>query len=315
MKNQDLSKSFFELADILEFKKERWESLAYRKAARTIYNLTEDIESIYEKEGILGLKKISGVGDGIAKKIIEYLKTGKINEIEKFKKDKNFKIYELIDIETLGPKKVKILHDKLGIKNISDLKKAIKNHEISKLQGFGELSEKKIFAAIEDSKSKRYQIEDVLPAAKKIKSKIKNLNYVIRVDIAGSIRRKKETVKDVDILASSKKPGKVVEYFVKMKNVEKVLTKGNTRAAVKLKEGFRCDLRVVDDSSYGAALLYLTGSKDFSVKLRQIAIKKGLKLNEYGIFDRKNNQKLAGKSENEMFEALGIKYVEPNNRE
>jgi len=161
---------------------------------------------------------------------------------------------------------------------------------------------------------KKYPRSELLPIANKIKNRLKKIKGVIRVEIAGSIRRKKEMVKDIDILVSAKNHELVIEKFVNMSEVGSVVSKGSTRSSVKLKKGINVDLRVVDDSSYGAALQYFTGSKYHSIKMRQIAIKKGLKLNEYGVFDRKTNKKLAGKSEKSVYKILGMKYVKPEER-
>lgn len=315
MKNKELSRQLYKLADLLEVQNVQWKPAAYRKAARAIESLSRDIGDIYKIKGIEGLEQIPGVGEGIAKKIIQYLQIGKISELGRLEKQNKVEYPALMDIETLGPRKAKILYEKLGIKNIEDLKRAIKQHKIAKLPGFGEKSEKNILLSIETRKSKRYPLEKILPIANGIKNILSKLKEVIRIDIAGSIRRKKATVKDIDILVSSNKSDIIIDAFTKMPNVKRVLAKGATRASIELKEGIQSDIRVVKDDSYGAALQYFTGSKDFSIKLRQIAIKKGLKLNEYGVFDKKTSRKIAGKTEEEVFRALGLKYIKPELRE
>lgn len=308
MKNKELADLFFKIADLLEIKKVQWKPQAYRKAARSILNLKKDISKTK-------IEEIPGVGEGLAKKIKEYLKTGKIKAYEKLKKESKFKFSELMDIGTLGPRKAGILCEKLKIKNMQDLKKAIKQNKIAKLPGFGKKSQDNLLLALQSKKSKRYPLKQILPLAKKIKSKLKKSKEVIRIEIAGSIRRKRPTVRDIDILVSSSNPKKIIEIYTKLPEVKRVLAKGPTRAAVKLKQGIQSDIRVVKDSSFGSALQYFTGSKDHSIRLRQIAIKKGLKLSEYGVFDRKTNKKLAGKTEEGVYKALGVKYPEPKKRE
>lgn len=316
MGNKELAKLFYELADLLEMQNVEWEPIAYRKAARSIENLSEDIEQLYNEKGIEGLKSIPGIGEGISKKIIQYLETGKIQKLEDLKKAKSkFKFSELMDIEGIGARRAKILYEKLRIRNLEELKEAVRQHKIARLSGFGEKSEKNILLSLENKKSKRYSLKEILPTANEIKSKLGKLKEVIRIEVAGSIRRRKPAVKDIDILVSSKKPKEIIDFFTSMKGIKRILAKGPTRATIELKEGLQADLRVVDDSSYGAALQYFTGSKDFSIMLRQIAMKKGLKLNEYGVFDKKTNKKLAGKTEKEVFKALGLKYVKPELRE
>ena len=300
MKNKELADLFFKIADFLEMKKIQWKPQAYRKAARSILNLKQDIAKVKD------LEKIPGIGKNIEKHIKEYLKTGKIKGYEKIT------FPELMELESLGPKKTKVLYEKLKIKNTKDLKKAIKQNKIAKLKGFGKKSQENIELALQ-SKKTRVPLKQVLPIAKRIKSKLKK--YAIRIEIAGSIRRKRPTIRDIDILISSNNPKKVIEIYTKLPDVKRVITKGTTKATVKLKQGIQSDLRVVKDSSFGAALQYFTGSKDHGIKLRQIAIKKGFKLNEYGLFDRKTNKKIAGKTEEKIYKILGINYPKPEKRE
>jgi len=312
MKNKEVAKLLYEIADLLEIKEVEWKPMAYRKAAQNIEALSKDIEEIYKKGE---LDKVPGVGKGIDKKISEFLKTGESSYLNKLKKKIPIKVEELLDIPELGPKTVKLLYKNLKVKNIKDLKKVAKQGKISKLYGMGEKTEKEILEGIKDleSNKKRFLLKDMLPTIKRIEERLRNLKEVQRVVVAGSVRRKKETIHDADILVVSDKPSKVTEYFTKMNDVKKVLAKGPTRSSVLLKNGFQVDLRIVKKESFGAALQYFTGSKAHSIKLRKIAIKKGLKLSEDGVF--KGNKRIAGKTEKEVYNKLGLPYIKPELRE
>lgn len=315
MKNQEIARIFFEMADILEMQNVQWKPQAYRKAARAITLLREDVEEIYKKYNLKGLEEIPGVGKNLAKKIVEYIKTGKIKAYEKLKKSIPAEIYELTQIPGIGPKKIKKLYQILHIKNIKDLEKALKQHKVAKLPGFGEKSEEDIVKGLEMKKEKRLPLEEVLPLANQIVEELKKSKAVKKIDVAGSIRRRKATVRDIDIIVASDKPKEVIELFINLPQVSRVLAKGPTKSAVILKNNIQTDLRVVSEKSYGAALLYFTGSKDYNIKLREIAIKKGFKLNEYGLFDRATGKFVAGKTEEEIYKKLGLKFVKPEERE
>ncbi len=314
-RNLDIAKIFFEMADILEMQEEPWKPQAYRRAAKVIAALSESVENIYNKRGLKGLEDLPGVGEALAKKIVEYLQTGKIIAHEKLKASISADVGELMEIPGIGPKKIKKLNEILGIKNLKDLEKAIKQHKIAKLPGFGEKSEQEILKGLSMKKDKRYPIEEVLPVAENIVKQLKKTKVIEKIDVAGSIRRRKETVRDIDILVVSKNAEKVMSVFTSMPEVSRVLAKGKTKSAVILKNEIQADVRVVSKNSYGAALMYFTGSKEHNIKLREIAIRKGFKLNEYGLFDRKTNKMIAGKSEEEVYKKLGLRYLEPEERE
>lgn len=315
MHNLEVARIFFEMADILEMQQEPWKPQAYRYAAKTITAMTEDIENIYKKKGMKGLEDIPGVGKNIANKIVEYLKTGKIHAHEKLKASISAKVSELMEIPGIGPKKIKKLNLMLGIKTIKDLEKAIKAHKIAKLPGFGKKSEEEILKGLTMKKEKRRPLEEVLPFANHIIEQLKRAKVVERIDVAGSIRRRKETVRDIDILVASKQPSRVMEVFTSLPEVSRVLAKGPTKSTVILKNGIQADVRVVPRSSYGAALMYFTGSKEYNIRLREIAIKKGFKLSEYGLFDRASGKFVAGASEEEVYKKLGLRYLKPEQRE
>ena len=317
MKNQEIASIFYDIAEILEIKKVEWKPVAYRKAARSILSLSDNVEDIYKENGIDGLKEISGVGDAIAKKIAEYINTGKIKEYEELKKSIPFHLTELSAIGGLGPKRAHLLFKKLNIKNIKDLEKAIEKNKISKLATFGVKSQENIKKGLELFKKgkERRLLAYALPVAEELKEELNKLKEIKKIDIAGSLRRRKETIKDIDILAIGKNKEKIIDYFTKLPMVVRVLAKGPTKSSVILKNDMQADLRVLDEKNYGAALNYFTGSKEHNIKLRQIAIKKGYKFSEYGLFNRKTNKYIAGRTEEEVYKKLGLNYVEPELRE
>jgi len=312
--NQEIAKIFYEMANILEIRNIQWKPQAYRKAAKALEIREKDVSKIYKKYGIKGIEKIPGVGKNLGQKIVEYIKTKKIRAYEKLMKGKEAEIIAMMKIPGMGPKKIKKIYQKLKIKNVEDLKKAIKEHKIAKLPGFGLKSEEDLKKSLGLEKGKRYPLKQISPIANQIVKTLKR-SGAEQVDVAGSIRRKKSTVRDIDILVLSKNPKKVMDVFTKMKNVKRILAKGPTKSVVLLKNNVQADVRVVPKESYGAALLYFIGSKNYNIRLREIAIRKGYKLNEYGLFDRKTNKRVAGKTEQEIYKKLGLKYIEPEKRE
>ncbi len=315
MKNQEIAKIFYEIAEYLKMDEVAFRPYAYQKVAFNLENLKQDIEKIYKKEGLKGLEKIPGVGKHIALKIEEYLKKGKIEYYEKLKKKFPVDLGELTAVEGLGPKKIKTLYQELGIRNVKDLEKAAKSHKIAPLFGFGEKTEKNILENIKFlKKSKgRFLLGEILPIARHIYEKLKGLKEVEKIDIVGSLKRMKETVRDIDILTASPKPKKVMDFFVSLSGIEKVWSKGTTRASIRIRTGFDIDIRVVPKESYGAALQYFIGSKGHNIATRKVAISKGLKLNEYGLF--KGKRKIAGKNEKEIYKLLGMDWIPPEIRE
>lgn len=315
MKNQELAKIFNSMAQYLEMDGVAFKPYAYQRAAISLETLKEDVGEIYRNGGIKALLEIPGVGKAIADHIEEYLKTGKIKHYEDYKKKLPLKIDELIRVEGMGPKKAKTLYQKLGIKDLKDLEKAVKAHKIAPLFGFGEKTEKNILQGLEFLKRDkgRFLIGEIMPSVNDVYSKLKNLKEVEKISLAGSVRRRKETVGDVDILVVSKKPNKVMDFFVSLDGVEKVWGKGGTKASIRMKEGFDIDLRIVPERSYGSALQYFTGNKDHNIVTRKIAIEKGLKLSEYGVF--KGKKQIAGRTEDDVYKAIGLQWMAPEIRE
>jgi DNA polymerase (family 10) len=315
MKNAEIARILEEIAAMLEAEGVEWKPNAYRKAALTIATLSEDIEEVY-KQG--RLRELPGVGESIAQKIEEYLKTGKIKYYEELKQKYPIDFASFSKIEGLGPKTIVKLYKFLKIKNLEDLKKAVEEHKIRDLPGFGEKSEEKIKKSIElyEQTPQRQLLGFVLPEAETLKKKLEKSGLVERVEIVGSIRRMKETIGDIDILTIIKPgvdPMKVMDFFVSLPEIKEVIAKGPAKTSVALKIGMDCDLRVFEEKSFGAAMLYFTGSKEHNIEVRKIAIKKGYKLNEYGLF--KDDTLVAGKSEEEIYRKLGMQYIPPEMRE
>jgi len=314
MINKKIAKIFKEIAEYLEMEDVQFKPQAYRKAAFLIDNLDQNLNEIYQEGGEKALKGLSGIGESIADKIIEYIKTGKIEYYEKYKKKVPIEFDELTSVEGIGPKTVKKLWKELDIKDLESLEKAAKDKKIRELDGFGEKSEKNILEGIEFVKSSkgRFLLGDILPVVEEIKEKLKNLEQVKKVDVCGSVRRKKATIGDIDFLVLTDNPEPVMEFFVSMPNVVKVWGKGKTKSSIRTEQDFDIDLRVIPKKSYGAALQYFTGSKDHNIKTRKIAINKGLKLSEYGVF--KKEKRIAGKTEKEVYNAIGLPFIEPELR-
>jgi DNA polymerase (family 10) len=316
MKNQEIAKLLRMMAVYLEMKGIAFKPQAYEKAAYSVEALDEDIEEFVRKKGKAGLMSLPGVGESIAEKIIEYLKTGQIKELEELKKEVPVDVETLTSIEGVGPKTVYKLYKALGIKNLEDLERACKEHKIRRLPGFGAKSEEKILKGIEFFKQsgKRFILGFIFPLVEELVNYLKESGLAKEVVPAGSYRRRKETVGDIDILAVSDKPEKLMSYFVSFPEVDYIYGQGPTKTMVRLKNGLDVDLRVVSEESFGAALAYFTGSKDHNIQMRELAIKKGWKLNEYGLFD-KNEKMIAGRTEEEIYEALDLEWIPPEMRE
>ena len=313
--NQNIAAILSEIGVYMEMQDVPFKPRAYEKAALVIGGLEEGAGEIYEKGGLKALQEIPEVGVSIAEKIEELLRTGHCKYYEELKKKTPVNLNDLQKIEGLGPKSIKKLYQKLKIKNLADLERAAKAGKIRGLEGFGLKTEENILKGIEFVKKSggRFILGFVIPTIRKIEERLKELKGVERVVVAGSVRRRKETIGDVDILAISKKPKAVMDYFVTMPEVVRVFAHGETKSAIKLASGLDVDLRVVPAESFGAALDYFTGSKNHNIALRQIAIKKGYKLNEYGLF--RGKRQITGKSEEELYKALGMSYIEPEMRE
>ncbi|UCE38621.1 MAG: DNA polymerase/3'-5' exonuclease PolX, partial [Thermoplasmata archaeon] len=314
MKNEEVANLLYQIADILEIQDVKFKPQAYRRAAQNIESLGENIEDVHEKGK---LRDIPGIGEAIAKKIGEFLDTGKLKYIEDLRSEVPEGLLEMLDIPGLGPKKVALLHKELRLSTIEELKKACENHELEEIKGLGAKTEKNILRGIEllESSKGRYLLSQALSNGGTIKDYLLELKSIKKLELAGSLRRMKETVGDIDILVLSNKAEEVMDHFVEFPDVDEVLMKGDTKSSIRLSDGMQVDIRVVPKKSFGAALQYFTGSKQHNVKLRKLAISKGLKINEYGVFKKETNNQIAGDDEKKVYKALGLAYVPPELRE
>jgi len=315
MKNKLVADILYEIADLLDIKGEIFfKTRAYRMAAQTIEVLDENIEDIAKENR---LQSISGVGEALAKKIKEIVETGELKYLEKLKKEIPEGLLQLLEIPGLGPKKVSALYNNLNITNVEKLKKACEQGKLRDLEGFGEITERNILRGIKlkEKTSGRVLLNLAYTDGNNYLEYLKKYKKIEKINIAGSLRRMKETIGDLDILACSKNPDEVMDYFVKYSDVQRVLMQGSTKTSVLLNDDLQVDLRVVPSESYGAALQYFTGSKEHNVKMRSLAIKKGYKLNEYGLFDKETEKYVVGKDEKQVYKKLGLDYIEPELRE
>jgi len=311
--NKRVAALFYEVSELLRIKGEKFKPQAYAKAAHAIETLREDVADV-SRQGKLG--EIPGVGTHLSAKIEEIITTGRLEYLENLQKELPAGVQELADLEGIGPKKALILNRELGITTRAGLEEAAKAGRIRDLPGFGELSEKNILRSIgAKGKSVRFLLGEVLPVAQDIVRQIAALPQTRQVSLAGSLRRRKETIGDVDILATSPEPARVMDIFCSLPSVDRVLVRGPTRSSVVLTTGLQADLRVVKEDQYGAALQYFTGSKDHNIALRRLALERNWKLNEYGLSDLSSGEKIAGKSEDEVYRMLGLPFIEPELRE
>lgn len=313
--NKQITLVLREMAALLEMEGVLFRPRAYEKVAEEIVGFDAELFELYRAGGRKALFKVPGVGEGIANHLEEIFKTGIFKEYQKLKRKIPVDVAGLTAVEGVGPKMVKVLWQKLKIRNLSDLEKAARSGKIAKLEGFGARSQEKILKGVEFLKKSggRAVLGLVLPEIRQLEKTIQSLLGVEKAMVAGSIRRRRETIGDIDILAVSKKPTEVMKCFVKLPQVDHVYGTGTTKTNVRLKSGLDADLRIVPKESWGAALNYFTGSKEHNVALREIAIKKGWKLNEYGLFN--GSRRIAGKTEEELYKKLGLQYIESEMRE
>jgi DNA polymerase (family X) len=320
MDKGEVAEVLVNIATLLELKGENpFKTRAYQNAARTIETLSEPLDKLIA-EARLG--DIKGIGDALQRKITELVTTGRLQYYEDLKAATPPGLIAMLDIPGLGPKKIKALHDELGIETVERLEQACKDGQIAGLKGFGEKTQTNILEGINRRRAyaSRHLISEALPRAEPLLEALRSHPDVIRCSTAGSLRRHREVIGDIDLLASSKKPAEIIEFFTSQPGIVKVLAKGETKASVLLEGGIQSDLRVVSDAEYSPALLYFTGSKEHNIVLRQRAIDRGLRLNEYGLFHSKvetRDPKLLVKcrTEEEMFEKLGLHYIPPEMRE
>lgn len=292
---------------------------AYRRTADIIENLSSNVEEVYNKQKLKGLIAIPSIGKAIALKIEEYITTGKIEYAEELKKRTSINVEEFYHLEGvgIGPKTVKALHDSLGLNNLTDVERAAMEGKIRSVPGFSYKKEESILKKIQSFKkdSGRYLLGDVYPLVKQIEVRLSNIKGVKNAIAVGSFRRMKETLGDIDYLVVSDAPEVIMDYFASMPEVDQVVGKGPSKTFVKLNNGMDADLLVVPEESFGSALQYFTGSKEHDVALRKIAISKGLRLNEWGVYDDNNNRLIASSKEEEVYDILGLEWIPPEMRE
>jgi DNA polymerase (family 10) len=312
--NQQLARVFSDIADLLDIKGEnRFRILSYRRAAETIADLPEEMAAVVAQGR--DPAEFPGIGEAISKKILEALQTGKVTFLENLKQELPASLLQLLEVRGVGPKAVKAVYEKLGVTTLDQLQAAAEGDRLSQLPGFGKRSQEKILEAIRDfrSHSGRFKLSEALATAEQLTAYLSQVPGIGQMVPAGSLRRWRETVGDLDILITCADTGPVMERFVGYPGVREVVGKGETKSTVILTSGMQVDVRVVPEESFGSALCYFTGSKDHNVALREMAKKDGLKLSEYGLF--RDEALVAGRTEEEVYQALGLPCIPPELRE
>jgi DNA polymerase (family 10) len=315
LENIDISRIFDEIADVLELKDDNvFRIRSYRRGAQVVRDLPENAKTLLARGK---LDEIPGIGKSLAEKIEEILKTGTCQSYEEARKDQYYKLVGLLRIPGVGPRLAVRLHQEVGVNSLGDLERAAKAGKLRTLDRMGEKLEQKILKGIEQERRSRgrTKLAEALTYAESIIRLLKGIKAVARIDMAGSLRRMKETVGDIDILVISKSPAGIMDAFTSMDTVADIIAKGDTKSSVALKAGIQADLRILPRQSYGAALHYFTGSKDHNVAMRDMAKHKGLKISEYGVFDIKTDKKVGGKDEEEVFASVGLPFIPPELRE
>ncbi|MFC1698451.1 DNA polymerase/3'-5' exonuclease PolX [Candidatus Omnitrophota bacterium] len=313
MKNKEVAQIFRQIAEILEIQDQNpFRIRAYLKAAQNIESLPQAVEDLAAKEA---LEQIPGIGQDLAEKIKEIVNTGKLKFYQELCDNIPEGLTILMSVPGVGPKTAKTLYDKLNVRSLKHLEQAVSKHQIRDLPGFKEKTEENIrrgIALVKKAKE-RMPLAQAKAIADEFTGALAKLKEIKQIEPAGSLRRKKETVRDIDILITSVRPKKVMDVFTQLPQVKRVLAKGATKSSILSQNDIQVDLRVVEPKSFGAALLYFTGSTQHNIKLRQLAIKQGLKINEYGVF--KNKKWLAGKTEQEIYRQLKLDPIPAELRE
>ncbi|HEX4875177.1 MAG TPA: helix-hairpin-helix domain-containing protein [Chitinophagaceae bacterium] len=316
--NKELAVIFSRMADCYRYlgPEQRFRAMAYSAAAQTLRNMKEPVDSL--AVDIRQLDALKGIGSGIAAKIIEYLATGHIKNFEALQKKVPFQLLELMDIEGIGPATLRVLHEKLKVKTKEELAGALEKGRLEKLKGFGQKKIDNLAQALKlETRKKRLPYREAKKMADDLLAAVKKIEGIRTAVIAGSVRRKKETIGDIDIVLTADEPKwkKIITTITQMPLVKEVLAAGKTRASVLLKEkNVQADIRIVHEEEFGAALFYFTGSKEHNIQLRAMAKQRGWKVNEYGVFDNKTGRKLAGRTEEDIYALLGIRFIPPEQR-
>jgi DNA polymerase (family 10) len=315
VKNAEVARVLREIAVYLDMQSVPFKPRAYEKAADSVLALGDPVEDLYARGGLRALENIPGVGKSVAAKVEEFLKTGSIGLHRELHAAVPVDLGALLTIDGFGPKGIRSLYEHLGVRSLADLEAAARAGKIRAVEGFGERKEQKLLRSIGFVRARtgRLPIGEVLPAALEIEARLRAVRGVRDVAIAGSLRRRKETIGDMDFLVVASRGDAVMERFTMMPEVTEVHGRGSTKGSVRLAIGIDADLRVVPAESFGAALQYFTGSKDHGVACRRIALDKGLKLNEYGVF--RGDRAIAGQTEEGVYEAIGLPWIAPELRE
>ena len=315
MKNVEVARLFDLMADLLEIRGDNpFRIRAYRRAAQSVEGTGEDIEAI-AREGRLA--EIPGIGKDLADKIEEYIRTGRMKDVDALQQEIPRGVVELMNVPGVGPKTAKLLYDKAGVRDVSALEELAKAGRLRGLPGIQAKTEANILKAVGFIKKsqERMPLARALPLAEEISRALDRLEGVKQWSLAGSIRRRKETVGDIDILVTSSKPEKVMDAFTRLPQVADVLGRGGTKASVRHREGIQVDLRVVEPDAFGAALVYFTGSKQHNIRIREMAVRKRLKISEYGVFRDADGKRVAGRTEEDVYAAIGLPWIPPELRE
>ncbi|HEU5360285.1 MAG TPA: helix-hairpin-helix domain-containing protein, partial [Candidatus Deferrimicrobiaceae bacterium] len=314
MKNQQIAAVFGEIATLLELKGDNpFRIRAYQRAALNIGGLTRDAAEMTDDE----LRAIPGIGPDLVGKIRQFLGTGSIELHENLKKEIPPGLLDILRVPGIGPKTAMVLHEKGGVRSLEELEALTREGRLAGLPGIQKKTEENIRKGIEALRRgrERHPLGKAMPVAFDIVRKLRALAPLSKISVAGSIRRWKETVKDIDIVATSVKPEKVMKAFTTLPAVREVLAQGATKSSIHTAEGIQVDLRVVEESSFGAALQYFTGSKEHNIKLREMGSRMGLKINEYGVFRESDGKRIGGRTEGEIYKALGLPFIPPELRE
>lgn len=326
IRNDELAALFEEMADLLEAMDVEYKPVAYRRAAEQISEHPENVAGIAREEGAEGVKTINRVGDAIASKVLEYTEQGEIAELEELRAELPVDMDGLTSVEGVGPKTVGTLYEQLGIRTLEDLETAARANEIQEVKGFGPKTEENILSNIDFARQsqERTLLGDALPLSESVRAYLEEAASTERCVVAGSLRRRCSTIGDVDVLTASTDHAAVIEAFTAWSESDKTIEAGTNKASIR-SSGARIDLRVVDPSEFGGALQYFTGSKEHNIAIRNQALARDLKVNEYGVFDiaavedpsagQRVGERIGGETEEEIYSALDLPLIPPELRE
>ncbi len=312
MENSQIAKTLSDLAYLLEIKGEgAFRIRSYHSGVRAINDLTTSLELMVQRGE--DLKSIKGIGKSIAGKIVEILETKTCKALEDVKKAVPEALLDMLDLEGLGPKKVKLIYEEMGIDSIDKLEEAAKEGKLRDLPGMGAKTEERVLASIEHFRSGvgRFRLDAGATIGEDIAAYMRELDGIEKLELAGSLRRRRETVGDLDVLVSCKNHQSVMDHFVAYPEVKQILAHGDTKSSVRLENGLQVDCRVVDSDSFGAALHYFTGSMSHNVAMRQLGMERNVHINEYGVYERDSGNRIGGADEKDVFQALGLEWVSP----